>query len=451
MEALLLAVIIGLCLVCSAFFSGSETALLRLSRREMEDEARKDEAGLAATAARDLLKNTSRMLVTLLVGTNLVNILGAVVASALAVRLLGERLGIIVSTLVMTLLMLIVCEIFPKALAARSPKRVGLFIALPIYLLHQLMRPIHFVFDYTIEPILRRFDAAERGDQTAEMLMRLAREETEENGEGKEAERPKQIAIIGATAGAAEMQVEEIMTPCAEIFSASVNDAPTDVLEALLEERYSRIPVYENDIDDVLGVCHLKDLARRLHSAGGFSLRDILKPALKVPERKPILQLLTDMQQNRLHMAIVQNSEGETLGLCTQEDILEEIVGEIRDEFDSEELGMIKTKDSFYEVQARIKVRDFNRHTGIHVPAERGDTFGGLVFNTLGRAPNPDECVEIPGFKLTITGAIDDPETRVRITPLKGMPEEEAQQDRDEQGEQDQQDDQGQQDQAAPV
>lgn len=426
-EALLLGLVIALCLLCSAFFSGSETALLRLSRREMEQEAKQEDSGLAATAARELLKNTSRLLVTLLIGNNLVNILGAVVASALAVSLLGERLGILVATLVMTLLVLIACEIFPKALAARSPKRVGLLIAMPVYLLHQLLRPVHILFDHTIEPILRRFGAAEREGLTAETLMRLARDESEENGEGEEAEKPKPLAIIGATAGAAEMQVEEIMTPRAEIFAVSVTEAPAEVLKTLLEGRYSRIPVYEDSIDNVLGICHLKDLARHLHSGNGFSLREILKPALKVPERKPILQLLADMQSRSLHMAIVQNAEGDTLGLCTQEDILEEIVGEIRDEFDSEELNMIHKTDSFCEAPARVKVRDFNRSTGLSVPAERGDTLGGLVFNTLGRAPNPDECVEIPGFKLTITGAIDNPKTRVRITPREEAPAQQAQ------------------------
>lgn len=443
MESLLLFLIIGLCLLCSAFFSGSETALLRLSRREMEEEAKQEDAGLAATAARELLKNTARLLVTLLIGNNLVNILGAVVASALAVSLLGERLGILVATLVMTLLVLIACEIFPKALAARSPKRVGLLIALPVYLLHQLLRPVHILFDYTIEPILRRFGAAEREGLTAETLMRLARDDSEENGKGESDKSPTPLSIIGATAGAAEMQVEEIMTPRAEIFAAAVTEAPAELLEALLEGRYSRIPVYEDSIDNVIGICHLKDLAKRLRSGGDFSLRTILKPILSVPERKPILQLLADMQRERLHMAAVKDAHGVTQGLCTQEDILEEIVGEIRDEFDSEELNMIDKKGDSYEALARVKVLDFNRHTGLHVPAERGDTFGGLVFNTLGRAPQPDECVELPGFQLTITGAIDNPKTRVRITPLEEAPPAEDHEGRDE-------DEQDRQAEAAP-
>jgi CBS domain containing-hemolysin-like protein len=183
----------------------------------------------------------------------------------------------------------------------------------------------------------------------------------------------------------------------------------------VLEERYTRVPVFEESIDHVLGVVHLKDLIQHVR-ADGDNLQEILKPVLRVPERKPILRLLTEMQQAFVHVAVVKDEFGVTLGLCTQEDILEEIVGEIRDEFDHEELQTIRGfPDGAYQALGRVKVLDFNRETGWEVPAERGDSLGGLVFNTLGRAPRQGEQVSLPGFEITVVGVSGSRITRVRI------------------------------------
>ena len=183
----------------------------------------------------------------------------------------------------------------------------------------------------------------------------------------------------------------------------------------VLAERYTRVPLYDESIDDVLGVCHLKDLIGLVRRGEGGRLSEILKPVLRVPERKPILEILTEMQRAFVHMAIVKDEFGVTLGLCTQEDVLEEIVGEIRDEFDREELQTIRPVGDEYDVLGRIKVLDFNRASGWEVPAERGDTLGGLVFNTLGHAPQQGERILIRGFAVTVTGVSGSRITRVRI------------------------------------
>ena len=417
MDALTLLIIVGVCLVLSAFFSGSETALLRLSTHDVEEEVR-ELRGPQAIAARDLLSHTSRLLVTILLGNNLVNILGASAAAALAMQLLGQQTGIVVSTAVMTVLVLIFCEVLPKAMAARNPRRIGMRVALPIYVLHQLLRPVHLVFDRLVEPVVRRVGGAEDGERQAatETILRLARASRTGNANGNGDHDATPLAIIGATAGAAEMTVEEIMVTRAEIVSFSVATDPAELLESVLEERYTRVPIYEESIDDVLGVCHLKDLIELVRSDQGGRLSEIVKPVLRVPERKPILEMLTEMQRTFVHMAIVKDEFGVTMGLCTQEDVLEEIVGEIRDEFDHEELQTIRPVDDAYDVLGRIKVLDFNRASGWNVPAERGDTLGGLVFNTLGHAPQQGERVEIPGFEVTVTGVSGSRITRVRVT-----------------------------------
>ncbi len=386
-------VVIVICLALSAFFSSSETALFRIRSHDMEEEM-KGSGGPAAVAVRELTSSSSRLLVTILLGNNIVNILGASVASALAVQLLGFELGVPVATGIMTFLVLLLCEILPKAVAARHPLGVSMSVGLPLYIFHQLLRPMHALFDKVIDPIVRRATGGvdSGGGLSPEAVLRLAREIREDGGEGSP------LAIIGATSEAAELHVTDIMVPRTEIEAYLASTSPAQMLEDMLASRFTRVPIYEDDIDNVLGIVHLKDLIK-LVGADGQDVQAILKPVLRVPERKPILRLLADMQRAFCHMALVKDEFGVTQGLVTQEDILEEIVGEIRDEFDSEELFTIrKLRDGSYEVLGRVTVLDFNRESGWHVPAERGDTIGGLIFNTLERAPRKGEHVSVPGY-----------------------------------------------------
>ncbi len=395
MTVLFSVVAIAICLFLSAFFSSSETALFRLRGTEIEEEAQ-GARGPAAVAIRELTQSSSRLLVTILLGNNIVNILGASVASALAIQLLGYEIGIPVSTFVMTLLVLVLCEVLPKAVAASHPRGIALSVGLPLYLFHQTVRPVHKLFDTVIEPMVRRVTGGldhEHGLSSEEVL-RMARDVREGEEEGSP------LAIIGATSEAAEMIVGDIMVPRTEIEAYSNDMPPAELLEQMLEGRYTRVPIYEESIDQVLGIVHLKDVIK-LVRAEGRDLQSILKPIMRVPERKPILRLLADMQRAFCHMALVKDEFGVTQGLVTQEDVLEEIVGEIRDEFDSEELFTIRRlRDGSYEVLGRVSVLDFNRESGWQVAAERGDTIGGLVFNTLERAPRKGEIVSVPGYDI---------------------------------------------------
>jgi len=416
MEPVTYIAIIAVCLVVSAFFSGSEVALLRLRTHQLESDV-EAAVGPGALAARELLRSTSRLLVTILLGNNLVNILASSVAAALAIQLLGVKNGILVATAVMTVLVLVFSEILPKAIAANSPRRVSYAVALPLYLLHQILRPIHVLFDRVIEPAVKRISGGAEGEgaQTAEEVLRLARLARVDQPDGTP------LGIIGAAAGAAEMTVSEIMVPRTEIAAFPIETPPAKLLEQVLEERYTRVPIYEESIDQILGMVHLKDLIKLVRS-NGTELQDILKPVLRVPERKPILRLLGDMQRAFVHLAIVKDEFGVTEGLVTQEDILEEIVGEIRDEFDREELLTIRPlSDGSYQALGRVKVLDFNRETGWQVPAERGDTLSGLLFNLLGRAPRKGDSVKVPGY---VIGAADVSGTRITQVSVKKCLEE---------------------------
>ena len=403
-------VVIFICLALSAFFSSSETALFRIRSHDMEEEI-KGSSGPAAVAVRELTSSSSRLLVTILLGNNIVNILGASVASALAIQLFGFDVGVPVATGVMTFLVLLLAEILPKAVAARHPMGVSMSVGLPLYIFHQLLRPVHALFDRVIDPIVRRATGGVEsgGGLSPEAVLRLAREIREDEGAGSP------LAIMGATSEAAELHVTDIMVPRTEIESYPADTPPSEMLDSMLGSLYTRVPIYEDDIDDVSGIVHLKDLVK-LVGSGGEDVQTILKPVLRVPERKPILRLLADMQRAFCHMALVKDEFGVTQGLVTQEDILEEIVGEIRDEFDSEELFTIrKLRDGSYEVLGRISVLDFNRESGWQVPAERGDTMGGLIYNTLERAPRRGEHVGVPGYEFVCVDVSGSRITRIRV------------------------------------
>jgi len=405
MESLLIVLV---CLLGSAFFSGSETALLRLRPEDLEPEE-DGEVEVMVPAARSLLQSTSRLLVTILLGNNVVNILGTAVASALAVAKLGPELGVAVATAVMTVTVLIFCEVLPKALAAAHPTGVSRVVALPLYLFHQILWPVHLLFSRVVDPVVLRI-TGRSGEETrlgAEELLRMARQTPAEPS-------AQPVSIIGATARAAEMTVEEIMVERTEIVAFRVDTGAQDLLENMLVERYTRVPLYEESIDRIAGVLHLKDLVRLVH-AGEHDVRSILRPVVRVPERKAILPLLAEMQRSFAHLAIVKDEHGITQGLVTAEDILEELVGEIRDEHDREELQSIQAQGGDYEALGRVKVLDFCRATGWEILAEKGDTLSGLVFNRLGKPPRRGDKVELDGHEVEVLEVSGTRIARVRV------------------------------------
>jgi len=408
--------LIAACLVGSAFFSGSETALLRLRGAELG--AFDEEPGPSASAVRALLRSTSRLLVTILVGNNVVNILGASVAAAYAVAWLGPELGVTVATVVMTVLVLVFSEVLPKAVAAAHPRGISRLVALPLYLLHQALRPVHRGFALVVDPLVQRIAGRlDDAQSSAEDVLRMARRaRVHESSEGA-------AAIIGHTARAAEMTVEEIMVNRTEITAYPLALPPSELLDRMLDDRYTRVPIYEDSIDRFAGIVHLKDLVRHVQ-AGAESVRPILRPLLRVPERKPILSLLGEMQRAFVHLAIVKDEHGITQGMVTTEDILEELVGEIRDEYDEEELRSIQARDGEYEALGRVKILDFNRASGWEVPAEPGDTMGGLVFNELGRSPQRGDSVEVGDFRVEVLEVSGSRIARVRVSRVEEPPSE---------------------------
>ena len=407
-------IIIVVCLIFSAAFSGSETALLKLDPHELDDEL-SEKGGPALAAVRELIRSSSRFLVTILLGNNVVNILAASVASAMAVHYLGRDVGLTVSTIALTIIVLIFAEIIPKAVAARSPHKIAAIVGMPLYLLQILLTPLYWLFTKTVEPLVRRLAGEERESQsTAEKMFRLARTLKVDDHGAVSAE-----SLVASAARLADTRAADVMVPKSKIFSLPLSTPVATALDNVLAERFSRVPVHQGNLDNTIGSVHLRDLVE-LAKRDGERLASIVKPVLRVPERTSLLELLNTMQKRSIHLCLVKNEFNQTLGLVTMEDVLEELVGEIRDEFDAEELSLLRRiNDDCWDAEADTLVLDFNRQSGWQIDAEKGERLGGLMFHGLGHPPKPGDTLDIGAHRLEAIAFDNKLLKRVRITRLK--------------------------------
>ncbi len=410
-------VIVGLCLVLSAFFSGSETALLRLTKDQIDADI-EQKSHPSIMAARDLIKTPTKLLVTILLGNNVVNILGASCASALGVYFFGERDGLVISTVLMTGLVLVFAEILPKSIAAKNPTKIGYAFSLPLYIIHKLSMPIHFAYERTIDPLVKKIAGTPGNDNTphmstAESVLKMAEQLNPKRNDGTP------LPIISLAAKAANLTAQDIMINRTDLFTFPSDTTLSDAEEKLSLSCFTRAIVYSDSLDNVLGSVHLKDLVRSNNSGKIGVVKDIIKPVLTIPERIPILEVLPRMQAAFIHIAVVTNGDGVTLGMLSQEDILEEIVGEIRDEYDQEELKRIKKLNpNKYEVLGRVTLHDFNKESLWGISGDRSDTMGDLLFNHLGHYPIEGELVDFGDFTVKVKQISGNRLVRVEVTKV---------------------------------
>ncbi len=400
-EALWYGEIVSLALLflLSAFFSGSETAYLAVSRAKIRKLAKDGDP--RAQVLLHLIEHPNRVLVTILVGNNLVNITAASLATSLAIEAFGSK-GIGIATGVVTLIVLIFGEITPKSYSATNAEKVALFVARPIYLLMKLLAPLVLLLSKFAKLLVKSFGGEVKlGPFITEEELKMLVEVGEEVGaiEKEEKEMISGIFEFGET------DVREVMVPRIDMKCIDAKESIETARKLILETGHSRIPVYEGSIDNIIGILYAKDLLKYLNSKGAKpkSLREIIRPAYFVPETKKLDDLLREFQQNRVQIAIVVDEYGGTAGMVTLEDILEEIVGEIKDEYDvAEEEPLEHIDEKQVIVDARMSIHDVNEALDINLPEEEFDTIGGLVFNTIGRIPSPGDEVEIDGVKLRV-------------------------------------------------
>jgi putative hemolysin len=382
---------LGFLLLLSGFFSSAETALFSISRVKARHISKSHRA--ADKLILKMKDDPHRLLTTVLIGNNLVNIGAAALATALALQLFPNK-AIGIATGVMTLLILVFGEILPKSFAQRNNIMVARLIIFPVYWCSLLFYPI-MLFMLFIPKITGRINKSP--SVTEEELLTFV-EVVEEEGEIKEEEKELIHNIIEFD----DTSASEIMTPRGDMFFLEV-DRELD-LRAILQSGYSRIPVIEGNVDNVIGVLHLKDLF--MHEATSTErpdLRALMAKPYFIPENKKLDSLMRQFKKRKQHLAIVVDEHGGVSGLITLEDVIEEIVGEISDETDKVESHIVPLSESEWLVLGKTEIEEVNESLGMNIPDIREyDTFSGYILDRIGKIPAVNEEIVLDDFRVVV-------------------------------------------------
>ena len=384
-----LLVTIFLLLVAAAFMAMSETAITRTTRVKAHHLVELKRRG--APILLRIVEDPAPYLNVILLTTLLCHLTGTALATGLAVREFGAG-GEAIAAGVMTFITFVFAEVVPKTFTVQRTERAALFIARPVYLLGRVLHPVGKLllgFSNAVMAILPG-KGLPKGPFVTEEEIRHLVDVAEEEEEIEEEERE----LIHSVFEFGDTVVREVMVPRTDMVTIHSEATLDEALEAIIRGGYSRIPIYEGDTDNIIGVLYAKDALKRIHESEGAGKASSLgRPPLFVPEQKKVAELLREMQQKRVHMAIVVDEYGGTAGLVTIEDLIEEIVGEIVDEYDREEPLVEPIDDNTIRVDAKMPIDEVNELLGVDLPHEEWDTVGGLVFGLTGRVPMPGESV----------------------------------------------------------
>jgi gliding motility-associated protein GldE len=386
MEFLLLAFLVLL----SAFFSSSETALTAFSKIKLHHLEKKGEP--KALIIKELMKNPTTVLGGILVGNNIVNVAAAALGTAIAFRLF-EYNPVLIATIFMTFLILFFGEIIPKSYAARNPTRVSYTIVWPLKGVMVLLKPITVVLSAMSRGVLKIFGVKETTKETlvTEEEIKAVIHVGEEEGVLAKAEKEMLHGILEFK----DRAVKEIMVPRTDIVALEVSTPIDEIMKTLRECHHSRIPIYEQRMDNVVGVLYARDLIDFWRKEEAVEIRSLLHTPYFVPETEKISQLLQEFRDKKIHIAIVVNEFGGVEGIVTLEDILEEIVGEIQDEYDKEEQKIIPLADDTLLVRAVTNLEEFGERVGVDFSDEKEvESVGGFIIKLLGRLPTTGEELE---------------------------------------------------------
>ncbi|MBV7392988.1 HlyC/CorC family transporter [Mameliella sediminis] len=417
--------ILGL-IMLSAFFSGSETALTAASRGKLR--AATDKGSRGAERALKITEDNERLIGSVLLGNNLVNILATSLATALFTRAFGES-GVALATLFMTLLVLIFAEVLPKTYAITNPETAAARVSGPIAVIVRLFAPVVSAVRLLVRGVLRIFGV--RTDPDSHIL--AVREEIAGalqlgHSEGV-VEKEDRDRILGAL-DLSERTVEEIMLHRSKIEMIDADARPQEILEQCLESSHTRLPVFRNDPENIIGVVHAKDLLRAMYRlvdeekpmAGviqDFKVIDICMKPYFVPDTTSLDDQMRQFLRRRTHFALVVDEYGALQGLITLEDILEEIVGEITDEFDPDaEHPIRKAEDGHYWIEGAMTIRDFNRATDWNLPDDEANTVAGLVIHEAQMIPTVGQVFSFHGFRFEVMAREHNRITRLKVRPL---------------------------------
>ena len=417
-------------LLLSAFFSGSETALTAASRGKLQTQADKGSRG--ASRALSITEDNERLIGSVLLGNNLVNILATSLATALFTKLVGES-SVALATLVMTVLVLIFAEVLPKTYAITNAERAAASVSAPIALLVTILDPIVSSVRKLVRGILWLFGVRTSADEPILAVREeIAGAISLGHLEGV-VQKEDRDRILGAL-DLSERTVEEIMLHRSSIEMINFNDKPKKILAQCMSSNHTRLPVYKDEPENIIGVVHAKDLARSMYakiSGPDASLKSLLsldissvimKPYF-VPDTTALDEQMRQFLRRRTHFALVVDEYGSLEGLITLEDILEEIVGEIADEFDPDSNELINADtDGVYELDGTMTIRDLNRAMDWNLPDENANTLAGLVLHEAQMIPAVGQVFRFHGFRFEVAGRDANRITVIRVRPLLNEP-----------------------------
>lgn len=404
--------LLALLIIASGFFSAAETALTGISRIRLRTLA--ESGHQRARLVEQLKEKPQRLLATILVGNNIVNIAASSLFTAVVIETLGPGSAITVATAAMTIIILIFGEIGPKSLAAHHPESISYRIARPISLFMRLLYPIVYILSVVSGALVRMLgEPATNREEVTEDEIRTLVNVGEELGVIEDTESRMIHSVLELT----DTPVRNIMVPRTAMTAIEVTTTLDELLEIIRRDRYSRIPVYEEDIDNVIGLLHAKDVCSLTpEEQSAFDLRRLLRPTIYVLETKLSGQVLRDLQKHRVYMAIIIDEYGGTAGLVTIEDLIEEIVGEIVDEYDVEDppVEVLDEHTTFFD--ARLTIAEVNDELKTSLPTNRAETIGGLVYDALGRIPKTGDTAILGRVALTVDKMDRRSIERVKVT-----------------------------------
>ncbi len=396
---IVLLIVFGLCIVSSGFLSGSETAIVAVPRERAHQLAQRGKRGERLEL---LLADLESTIGTLLLANNFVNILGASVATTLAIALVGESWGPWLSTFAVTAIILVVGEITPKTLAARRPDQYALTVAGALWRLTRVLQPVARLFVALSRAILRILGvhATHASTLVTEEDIRSMAVLGEEAGEIEEAERE----IIDSLFSLADRPVRDVMTPRVDVVALEHPVTAEQVRLAVANTGHSRYPVIapDADLDQMLGVLYFKDLYRVQYPEGPEQIRRLLREPLYVPESTPVLTALHQMRLRRAGFAAILDEHGGVEGILTIKDLVSELVGELQDEYDPGTPATVAIDGDTWVADGRVSVEELGETLGKEFPEGPYATAGGLFLSIAGDIPTEGDSVEVAGYRLTV-------------------------------------------------
>ena len=405
-------------LLLSAFFAAGETALTATSRARMA--ALERQGNPAAMRVNRLLAARERLIGAMLIGNNVVNIGASALMTTIFVAIFGDA-GVIVATGVMSVLVVVFAEVLPKTIAVTKPDRTALLLARPVSISVALLGPILTAIEAFIRGFLRLFGVRIEENQpilSATEELRGAVDLLEEEG----AVVKDEADMFGGLLDLSELEVSDVMVHRVNMHSVNCELPPAEILKEVLTSPYTRLPIWRESPENIIGILHAKDVLRALAAAGGdgskLDFPAIASNAWFVPATTSLPDQLKAFRQRKAHVALVVDEYGEVMGLVTLEDILEEIVGDISDEHDVQVQGLRQQPNGAILVDGSVPVRDINRAMDWQLPDEDATTVAGLVIHEAQTIPDAGQAFTFHGYRFEVIRKSRNRITQLRVTPL---------------------------------